>query len=339
MDLQEIKLLALLSKRQPPSSRLRIKDAIPFWSKQKIKTTVLPIPSGFLARVNLFLEASRHDVILIQKKTSFRFVELYILRWINPKIIFDMDDAVMFHELEHRKPLTGKHIKNFIQTVRSCCLVVAGNQFLADFSEAVGTPVKILPTPIDLSIYKPKENWSSNGQPLVVGWLGVAGGLIHLQKLAPVFQRLSKKYPNFILRVISNMPIEIDGVNVEYHRWSLESEQAMLRSFDIGLMPLSDGLWTRGKCGYKLLQYFGVGLPAIASPVGINLEFIDHGINGYLARSENDWYQALDDLMSNVQLRENMGSAGRKMVEKLYGLETYSVNYGELIKSVAWKKN
>lgn len=335
MELPTIRLLALLSKRQPPSSRLRIKDAIPFWSKNGIKTTVIPIPSGFLARVNLFFEAYRHDIVLIQKKTSFRFIELYVLRLINPRIIFDMDDAVMFHELEHRKPFTGKHIKNFIQTVKFCRIVVAGNRFLANFAEAVGTPVAIMPTPVDLSIYKIKEDYGLQDRPIVVGWLGVAGGLIHLKKLEPVFQRLTEKYPNIILRVVSNMPVDMNGVNVEYQRWSLDSEQAMLKSFDIGLMPLSDGLWTRGKCGYKLLQYFGVGVPAVASPIGVNIEFIDHGINGYLAKNDNDWYQFLDALISSQSLRESMGKAGRQMVDSFYGLETYSLKYANLIKSIS----
>ena len=294
----------------------------------------MPIPSGFWGRVSIFRAAKQHDVVIIQKKTSFRLLELKFLRWLNPKIIFDMDDAVMFHELEHHKPLTGKNMLKFLRTINHCSAVVAGNQFLAGFARANCPIVEVLPTPVDVRKYRPKD-YTEKSDVVIVGWLGVAGNLHYLKKLEPVFKRLAKEYPQFRLKIVSNDFIEMDGVPIIKERWSIEGELESLRSFDIGIMPLDDTLWARGKCGYKILQYFGVGIPVVASPVGINVDFIAASAGGGAFSSSNsDWYDNIAWYLNSDHRRKESGRLGNDFVRELCSAEKYSSNYSSVIRTI-----
>lgn len=329
-----IKLLALLTKRQPPASRLRMTACFDEFRKHGIQVTGLPIPSGVFGRFKVMREAARHDVVLIQKKTSFHTFELKALRWLSRRLLFDMDDAVMFHEAEHRQPLDGKNLLKFLRTVNHCTGVVAGNRFLAGFAEANCKKVTVLPTPVDLNHCQLKD-YAATKEAVVVGWLGVSGNLHYLRKLAPVFRQLKQEFPQFTLKVVSNNFIDIHGVPITKELWSLEGEAASLASFDIGLMPLDDTVWARGKCGYKILQYFGAGVPAIASPVGINTEFIQHGENGFLASNEHEWLCSLRELLSNPQARKQMGLAGRRLLEDRFSMSRYVSNYAAFVHECA----
>lgn len=332
-----MKLLLLLTKRQPPSSRLRALNCLPAYRAAGIETTVMPIPSNPVGRIRMLRAVAANDVVLIQKKTSFRPLELALMKWLNPRIVFDMDDAVMFHELEHRQPLTGKNLIKFIRTVNHCAAVVAGNQFLAKFAEPNCSRVYVLPTPIDTVRYKVKEHTGSS-EKVVVGWIGVGGNLHYLKRLEPVFQRLCAEFDQVYLKIVSNDFIDMDGVRIIKEKWALDSEIESLRSFDIGIMPLDDTHWARGKCGYKILQYMGVGMPVVASPVGINSEFIRPGEAGFLAADEKEWYQGLRALVISPESRKSMGLRGRQLVEDRYSQTRYAAAYAEILGQVAGMK-
>jgi len=137
------------------------------------------------------------------------------------------------------------------------------------------------------------------------------------------------------LKVISDKPLQLEDVVVENEPWRLETEQANLSSFDVGIMPLWDSLWTRGKCGYKILQYMGVGTAVVASDVGVNNEIISSGENGFLARTENDWVDAIGSLIENAEQRRNFGLRGRQLVEHRYSLEEFTQSYVRLLREVA----
>ena len=189
---EELRLLVLLSKRQPPSSRLRMTDCFDEFRKHGIEPTALPIPSDPLGRIRMLHEAARHDIVVIQKKTSLHSFELKLLQRANPRLVFDMDDAVMFHELEHHQPLTGKNLLKFLRTINHCAAVVAGNRFLAGFAEPNCQRVIVLPTPVDTARYRLKD-YDMPSDTVTVGWLGVSGNLHYLERLAPVF----RTYQNF----------------------------------------------------------------------------------------------------------------------------------------------
>jgi glycosyltransferase involved in cell wall biosynthesis len=325
-----LKLLVLLTKRQPPSSRLRMTACFDDFRKHDIEPTALPIPSDPLRRIHMLREAARHDVVVIQKKTSLHSFELKMLRRANPRLVFDMDDAVMFHELEHHQPLTGKNFLKFVRTIDHCAAVVAGNRFLAGFAEPNCKQVIVLPTPVDTAHYRLKD-YNTPSDTVTVGWLGVSGNLHYLERLAPVFQALAEEFPQFRLKIVSNDFIDISGVPIIKERWSLETEIDSLRSFDIGIMPLDDTLWARGKCGYKILQYFGVGVAAVASPVGINTEFVEDGKTGALASSVKDWELALRKLIISPEIRRANGAAGHALLLEKYSREQYVKQYANLL--------
>jgi glycosyltransferase involved in cell wall biosynthesis len=329
----KIRLLILLTKRQPPSSRLRMTACLDEFRGRGVEPEVLPIPSDPLGRLKMLFRARSADAIILQKKTSFKLYELKLLQRANANIIFDMDDAVMFHELEHGQPLTGKNLLKFLRTINHCKGVVAGNDFLARFAEPNCSKVLVLPTPIDTGLYRPKD-CSEQSARVCVGWLGVAGNLRYLDELAPVFVRLAEKYPGFYLKIVSNRFVDIPGVPIEKELWNLESEQASLRSFDIGIMPLDDSLWARGKCGYKLLQYMGVAVPVVASPVGINTEFVQDGVNGFLARNHEEWFRYLSQLIESREQRVALGRQGECRVRESYSRHAYVARYSDFIKNI-----
>jgi glycosyltransferase involved in cell wall biosynthesis len=325
-----MKILFLLSNRQPPSSRLRITCMVPALEREGWSCNVLPIASDPIERLRMVRACARHDAVVLQKKTSLHAPELFLMRRANPNLLFDFDDAVMFHELEHGKSLRVKSFAKFLRTVRACRAVVAGNEFLAGFARPICREVRVLPTPIDTERYVPKTRTPSSGG-LTVGWLGTPGGLPHVAALADVLRTVAAKVEGFRLKIVSSEFIDLPGIDIVKKRYRVEEEVADLQSFDIGIMPLQDTLWTRGKCGFKILQYMGVGVPAVASPVGINSELIRHGETGFLATDAEAWREALLAFAADADLRHRMGTAGRVRVVEGYSQTRYTSRYRDLL--------
>lgn len=302
---------------------------------QGIEPTAMPIPSDPIGRLRMLAAAREHDVVVLQKKTSLHAFELKLLRRANPRLVFDMDDAVMFHELEHHRPLSGKNFRKFLRTIDHCSAVVAGNSFLARFAEPNCAKVSVLPTPIDLRRYVPKHyDDALDGSTVTIGWLGVAGNLHYLRRLSVVLASLAEEFPSLRLKIVSNQSVDIPGITTVFEPWSLAGEIESLRSFDIGVMPLDDTLWARGKCGYKILQYMGVAVPTVASPVGINAEFVAPGDTGFLAQTQEEWRAALASLVADHSLRRRMGEAGRRRLEARYSQERYVQKYAGLLREL-----
>lgn len=329
-----MKVLCVVEPGKAPSTRLRLRDCLVRYSELGVETTVLSSRRSSVAnRLRLIREAARHDVVVLFKILGFSELELTLLQRANRRIVFDFDDAVMFRDQKHRKRLRGKNFKKFLRTLKHCEAAVAGNDFLACFAEACGPRTIVLPTSIDLTKYRLKEFGDAPG--LTIGWLGLSDGLPYLRHIQPALHRLSEKFPGLRLKVISDKPLHLDGVKIDNETWSLETEQANLASFDIGIMPLWDSVWTRGKCGYKILQYMGVGTAVVASDVGVNSEIITHGQNGFLARTQDDWVKTLSQLIENAQLRKDFGLRGRELVEARFSLEAFARGYVKLFQEVA----
>ena len=329
-----MKVLCVVEHGNAPSTRLRLRDCLDHYSQLGIEATILPARrSSIRDRLQVLKEAARHKVVVLFKTIGFSEFELFLLQRANRRIVFDFDDAVMFREQKHRRPLRGKSFKKFLRTLKYCEAVVAGNDFLAGFAEASGRRTVILPTSIDLTKYKLKRH--NEGLGLTIGWLGLSDGLPYLRHIQPALQRLSERFPGLKLKVICDKPLQLDAVVVENEPWRLETEQANLASFDIGIMPLWDSVWTRGKCGYKILQYMGVGTAVVASDIGVNSQIITHGENGFLARTQDDWVETLGSLIENVDEREIFGMRGRELIEKRYSLETFTQGYAKLLREVA----
>jgi glycosyltransferase involved in cell wall biosynthesis len=329
-----MKVLCVIEHGGAPSTRLRLADCLSRYRALGIEATVVATRRSKIARqTGLIRQAARHDVVILFKTLSFSKLELILLQRANPRIIFDFDDAVMFRGQKHGEPLRGKNFKKFLRTMKHCAAAVAGNDFLACFAAACDRPVVVLPTSIDLTKYRLKKH--ADGRGLTVGWLGLSDGLPYLRHIQSALQRLAELFPNLRLKVVSDKPIQLDGIIVENVPWQLETEQTNLASFDIGIMPLWDSVWTRGKCGYKILQYMGVGTPVVASAVGANKDIITDGENGFLAETQEDWVRALGNLIENGEQRRTFGLRGRELVERRYSLDRFAEGYVKLMREVA----
>jgi glycosyltransferase involved in cell wall biosynthesis len=329
-----MRALCVVEHGNAPSTRLRLRECLDHYARLGVEATVLTTRrSSMIGQLKIIEQARRHDVVLLFKTLGFTPLELRLLRRANPRIIFDFDDAVMFREQKHRRPLGGKNFRKFLRTVKHCAAVVAGNDFLACFAQASGRRAVVLPTSIDLTKYQLKQH--SNGLGLTIGWLGLSDGLPYLRHIQPALKRLTQRFPGLRLKVISDKPLQLEGVVVENEPWRLETEQANLSSFDIGIMPLWDSVWTRGKCGYKILQYMGVGTAVVASDVGVNNEIIRSGENGFLARTEEEWVSTIGSLIENAEQRKTFGLRGRELVEARYSLDAFTQGYFKLMREVA----
>lgn len=317
-----------------PSTRLRILPLADRLAGLGWLVTPRDVRNSLPARLGLLRDAARHDIVLLQKKL-FPTSYVKLLRRANPRIIFDVDDAVMFHELERNEPVTGRFFERFAAVSAISRTVVAGNRYVAEFAQAARSleaqqHVAVLPTPIDIATLPPKCGYAT-GEGFVGGWIGTKGNLHQLLPLADALREVQIRVPGFRLRVISDGTPALPGIKVESQPWQHAEEIAQLHGFDVGIMPLADTLWNRGKGGFKLLQYMAAGLPAIASPVGINADIVRHGENGFLAASAADWRDALLALAADAELRKRVGKAARTTVEESFSLESYLDKYVELV--------
>lgn len=323
------KIVFIVHKLEDASSRHRIFPVYEEMKRQGYDCRLSRVPNGFGGRVSLLSKLCGTDVLVLHRK-FFKPIELFLIKKLCRKIIYDFDDALMFVEVRRNQPLTGKYTDKFARTAGASDIVVAGNAFLAIHSKLNCRRVEVLTTPVDVKRYVPAADRSEKKE-VVIGWIGSKGNLVYLRDLEPVFKNLARKFPQMALSVICDDFLDVDGVKVYKRTWSEEDEIRYLQEIDIGIMPLTDDLWSRGKCGFKILEYFGVGVPAVASSVGINSEIIRHGVNGYLAGSLDEWEKHLGTLIEDAALRKNMGKEGRKTVEGRYSMEEYLTRYCLLI--------
>ena len=248
--------------------------------------------------------------------------------------IFDFDDAVF---VPYVSPSNGylSYLKFPAKTKTICRLarhVIAGNPYLADYARQTNQNVSIVPTTIDTDKYKMLPRRNDNRVP-VIGWSGSFSTVQHLDSLKGALKRLALK-ENFRLVVIGTPVYKIDGVDVEALPWRAATEVSDLQQIDIGIMPLPDDSWSRGKCGLKALQYMALGIPTVCSPVGVNSEIIQDGVNGFLAATEDEWVEKLKRLIHDKELRQQLGAAGRATVEAKYSAAVQAPRVYEILRSV-----
>lgn len=253
-------------------------------------------------------------------------------------MIFDFDDAVF---VAYKSPSNGylSYLKLPQKTGTICRLsthIMAGNQYLADYARRFNSQVTIVPTTIDTNKYKFLENKSLSDVP-IIGWSGSFSTVQHLDTLRQVWQDLAKE-ERFRLRVIGTPNYKLEGVEVEAMPWRSETETTDLEAIDIGVMPLPDDQWSKGKCGLKALQYMALGIPTICSSVGVNTEIIQDGRNGFLADTNEEWIEKLKRLLRSVELRRKLGAAGRLTVEEKYSAKVQAPRVFQIFSSVVGEK-
>ena len=288
----------------------------------------------YFHRFSKVISCHKYDLLWIEKEL-FPWLPSWVeefLAGLGVKYIVDYDDAV-FHRydlLENnlQKKIIGQKIDRIMQ---GAALVIAGNDYLAKRAVMAGAKrVERIPTVIDLDRYS-IDNLFQN-EIFKIGWIGspvTAKYLYHIKDALAAMCNNNKTR----LVTIGAGPLQIKNVLMKDHPWSEETEVDSIGNFDVGIMPLPEEPWTLGKCGYKLIQYMACGKPVVASAVGANIEIIDHGENGFLVESEEDWVKALTLLSEDKELRKKMGRHGRKKVEAAYCLQVTSSKLITLLKS------
>ncbi len=249
--------------------------------------------------------------------------------------VFDVDDAIYVRKPRRLGEPAGESIwrrRKFAATCYWVDTVAAGNEVLAGVARAPARDVSILPTSIDAAAYAAAS--ASDVAPTVV-WIGSPENLVYLEMIRPALGRLTKRFATLKLRVICSRFPDWPDVNVERIGWSAAGEAAALASAHIGVMPLSDDEWARGKCAFKLLQYMAAALPCVASPIGANAAAVVDGVTGLHARTDAEWEHALRRLIESRELRQRFGAAGHAHVQSHYAMRTYQARYVALLTRLA----
>lgn len=349
-------LILSMYGRMGPSSRVRLFQYLPALKAAGIGVDVRPLlndaylqslySSGrkrwplvgarYLLRLVDVIVASSADVVWLEKE-----VWPWMPRVLDPRLlvgrvpyIADYDDAVFHRYDEASSSLVRRVFSRKIDAVmRASQLVTAGNQYLADRASAAGAPwIEIVPSVVDLHRYP--QPVARAGKGFVVGWIGSPSTQHFIEPVLPALRRVLDPATDRFVTIGATLPRPL-MVNHEIRAWNEATEAKDIAEFDVGIMPLSDGSFERGKCGFKLIQYMACGRAVIASPVGVNTSLVEQGKNGLLATDELDWERALGRLRQDLGLRAAMGRAGRQLVEERYCVQATAPRVIELITRVA----
>ena len=291
---------------------------------------------SFLNRFRDVKKIPKYDLVYIYREAALigpAFFERLIKATKVP-LVFDFDDAVFLRKISsfHSKFIFLKSPKKVATICRISNHVVVGNSFLAKYASKFNSSVTVVPTTIDTDKYQLLDR-KPHSKILTIGWSGSFSTVKDLDTLREILQALAKQEP-FRLLVIGTPNYQIEGVNVKATPWRAETEVADLQAIDIGIMPLPDDEWSRGKCGLKALQYMALGIPTVCSPVGVNSEIVQDGKNGFLANTGQEWMEKLKLLLKAPQLRMKLGAAGRKTVEDKYSAQAQAPRICEIFQAL-----
>ena len=273
-------------------------------------------------------DAHQFDVVFLQRLTlPFSDLPERILAKKNPRLIFDFDDAI--YQTESGESPVRKRV--FDRVVARATEVIAGSDYLA---ERAGSKAIVIPTVIDTLPYHPKP-YARRRNKLIIGWIGTYSNYPNFQPILPILKRILKDHPSVEFHLVSDRPPPFSLPKMTYFPWDKNREIADLQSFHIGIMPLLDTSWNRGKCAFKLIQYMAVGIPVVAGAVGANKEVVQEGITGHLADSPEAWERALKRLIEDESSRQKLGRAGRERCLQHYSLKSQQMRLLESLKRVA----
>ena len=283
---------------------------------------------GLIKRISDIMKMHCYDIIFIHREAcpfGPPVFEWLIYKFRRP-MIFDFDDAIFMQNFNPANKIYSflkfpSKVKHIIKM--STCVIVA-NRFLEAYARKYNANVYIIPTAIDTERFLPLK---ANSIKLTIGWIGSPTTAPYLSVVFNAMQKLSQDY-SFVLKIIgAGQKVIIKGVNVENFDWQLESEIEDFQNIYIGIYPITDTLWSFGKAGFKAIQYMSVGVPVVASPVGITKEIIQDGINGFLANSDGEWVEKISRLIEEPDRRGIIGLAARKTVEDKFSVKVNAPKY------------
>jgi glycosyltransferase involved in cell wall biosynthesis len=316
----------------------------PFFNKSYLerlyreRSTLGPAMTAYADRLGQLRSAGKADLIWLEKE-ALPWIPWGIERALLPQavpVVVDFDDAV-FHRYDMHRSTSVRRLlgSKLDKLMASASLVTAGNRYLADRAQSAGAlRVEIVPTVVDLTAYSQRPEPFSASCPKI-GWIGTPS--TWSEYMAPMMSMLLQSAEASGARLVAVGA----GSAAKTHPlldnlpWTEDSEVARIQAMDIGVMPLTDTPWARGKCGYKLIQYMACGIPVIASPVGVNAEIVEHGVNGFLVTTEIEWTEALQTLLQDPALRTRMGLEGRRKVERDYSLQVWGPRVAKMLWHIA----
>ncbi len=328
-----MKIAFLTTRMGKASARLRFLQYVPGLEKAGMEVEIFIIPHGVAGRLRFLRGLKAFDLVFLQKKL-FSAIEWHFLRKNSKRLVYDYDDAVMFGDsiaVSESASASKARIKRFERTVRGSDLVIAGNSYLKEIAAEYGADALVIPTPVDTARYG--ETPPERPEVVTLGWIGSAATLPYLEGIKDVLIMVSERHPAVRLKIVADKFFEPPGMPVIKKKWSYEDEISDLRSFTVGLMPLTLNAWTKGKCGFKLLQYMAAGVPSVSSPVGVANEIIEDGVNGFLARDSGEWVECIERLIVDPALCNRIAFNAKKTVTERYSLE---VNAPRFIKAISW---
>lgn len=328
-------ILFMIQGWERPSSRYRVLQYLPYLEERGVVHEVITYPKDIESYVRLYREIKNYDIIFLQRK-RLPLTFLYLLHRRSKGVIYDFDDAVMYRSAKASSPYSATRKRRFARIVKAADHVIAGNTFLRDETRKYTDQVTIIPTAIDIKRYTRKD-YKKSGK-VTIGWIGSSSTLPYLDHIKNVFEELGKRYKHIELKIIGDSFFDCRNISVMKKIWNEDDEIEDLKSLDIGVMPLSDDLWSRGKCGLKILQYYGVGIPVVCTPIGVNRDVVQDGINGLWAMTDEEWVEKLSLLIDNAVLRQEMGLRGREIVRESYSIQACAPRFYQVLDEVI-KKN
>jgi glycosyltransferase involved in cell wall biosynthesis len=291
-------------------------------------------------RIAQLAKVSDFDLVVIQRE-AFPFFAPLMERWVmlrHPRVVFSFDDAIYaghgeVAELNHPILYRLKYSRGIEHVIRKSCHIIAGNRILAEYARRLNPGVSVIPTAVDCSRYVFRP--TSEHLPITIGWVGSRSTAPYLRAIEPALRKVAEARPGKVRFRFYGFPqYRPDLPDCESLPFRLETELDDLHSLDIGLMPLQDTEWCRGKCAFKAIQYMASGVATVASPVGITPDVIQHKMNGLLAGFAEEWVDVLKLLVDQVDIRERLTQAARRTIEASYALHIWGPKFASLFQTL-----
>lgn len=313
----QARVLLLAAGMENPSARFRVRQYVPYLEAEGVQVELGELAVPTAQRRRLLTGAGNYDAVLVHR-ALLRSGDYVCLRRSTSSYVFDVDDAIMFRDSAHRNLYSWQRRLRFRRMARGARLVIAGNNYLKNWAACYHARAVVIPTGIELKDY---PICPPGGAPEpIIGWIGTRVNLMYLRTIHGALSQIGHNHPQARLKVVCDAFPDINGIDIIRKPWTLADEPGDARSFHIGIMPLPDDAWTRGKCGLKLLQYMAASVPVVCSPTGANSEIVKHEVNGLYANTEAEWVNCLGRLLNDAALRARLGQAGRATVEARYSI-------------------
>jgi len=315
-----MRLVALVESPEHVCCRYRINAFRPWLERSGHELELQPWPKRWWSRLQMSEVLGDADVVILQRKL-LPLWDLYLLRCAAHRLVFDFDDAVFLRDSFSPRGLhSARRLHRFMATLETMDAVVAGNRFLASEASRWIPPgrLMVVPTCVDAESY-PRAAHQAAGPAARLVWVGSSSTLQGLEAARDILDHVGQGLPGLRLNLVCDRPLTLGHLAVDFRPWAEATEAADIAAADIGVAWVPDDLWSRGKCGLKVLQYMAAGLPVVANPVGVHTEMVRHGVTGFLARTPGEWLDCVGELARNPGLRKRMGTAARNLAEKEYG--------------------